>query len=89
MPPVLEGIAAAAGLVHKLDSTRATPVLSALCAQVTAAAEALVKKLHDARAFTDTANFTLRCGVCNQGLKGEKEALEHAKSTGHQNFQEY
>lgn len=34
----------------------------------------------------DIANFTLRCGVCQIGLKGEKEAVEHAKATGHTNF---
>jgi ubiquitin thioesterase OTU1 len=58
-------------------------------AQVTAAVEALIKRLHDGKKYTDTANFTLRCGTCNTGLKGEKEAVEHAKATGHQNFQEY
>jgi ubiquitin thioesterase OTU1 len=57
--------------------------------QVTQAVEKLVQQLHESKAYTDTANFTLRCGVCNTGLKGEKEALEHAKKTGHQNFQEY
>jgi ubiquitin thioesterase OTU1 len=31
----------------------------------------------------------LRCLVCQTGLKGEKEAVEHAKATGHQNFGEY
>lgn len=30
-----------------------------------------------------------RCGVCQIGLKGEKEAVEHAKATGHTNFSEY
>jgi ubiquitin thioesterase OTU1 len=44
---------------------------------------------HAARAFTDTASFTLRCGACQLGLKGEKEAVEHAKATGHSNFTEY
>ena len=44
---------------------------------------------HNARQFTDVANFTLRCGACQKGLKGEKEALEHAKATGHSNFSEY
>jgi hypothetical protein len=44
---------------------------------------------HAARQFTDTAKFTLRCGVCALGLVGEKEAVEHAKATGHQNFAEY
>jgi hypothetical protein len=49
-------------------------------------AERLVAACHAARQFTDTANFTLRCGVCQIGIKGEKEAVEHAKATGHQNF---
>ncbi|QDZ18414.1 putative ubiquitin thioesterase OTU1 [Chloropicon primus] len=57
--------------------------------QASQAASALVSKLHDAKQFTDTANFTLRCTVCQQGLRGEKEAQEHAKRTGHVNFAEY
>lgn len=52
-------------------------------------ARLIVAKAHSARQFTDTANFSLRCLVCQQGLKGEKEAVEHAKATGHQNFGEY
>eukprot|EP00879_Flechtneria_rotunda_P011124 GHRR01011621.1.p1 GENE.GHRR01011621.1~~GHRR01011621.1.p1 ORF type:complete len:261 (+),score=91.75 GHRR01011621.1:25-783(+) len=52
-------------------------------------AQKLVAACHEARQFTDIANFTLRCGVCQIGLKGEKEAVEHAKATGHQNFAEY
>ncbi len=45
--------------------------------------------LEQAKQFTDTHNFTLRCAVCQKGLRGEKEAQEHAKATGHVNFQEY
>ena len=30
-----------------------------------------------------------RCAVCQLGLKGEKEAVEHATKTGHSNFAEY
>lgn len=56
---------------------------------IDAGAQKLVAEAHVARQFTDTANFTLRCGVCQIGLKGEKEAMEHAKSTGHSNFAEY
>jgi ubiquitin thioesterase OTU1 len=52
-------------------------------------AAAFVDACHRARQFTDTANFTLRCGVCGVGLKGEKEAVVHAGQTGHQNFAEY
>lgn len=39
--------------------------------------------------YTDVAKFDLRCLVCQKGLVGQKEAVEHAKSTGHQNFAEY
>lgn len=44
---------------------------------------------HEAKQYTDTGNFTLQCGICKLGVKGEKEALKHAKETGHQSFQEY
>ena len=56
---------------------------------VMAEAQVLVAEAHRKRAFTDTAGFTLRCLVCQQGLVGEKGALEHAKKTGHSNFAEY
>merc|ERR1712060_972529 len=49
----------------------------------------VVKQLQAAKQFTDTQQFTLRCLVCQQGLVGEKDAVEHAKATGHQNFAEY
>jgi len=49
----------------------------------------IAKAAKEARAFTDTGKFLLRCLVCQCGLTGEKDAVEHAKSTGHQNFAEY
>lgn len=49
----------------------------------------LAKEQQRQRNYTDTANFTLRCGVCQIGVIGQKEAMEHAKATGHANFQEY
>ncbi|CAJ2633976.1 OVARIAN TUMOR DOMAIN-containing deubiquitinating enzyme 2 [Trifolium pratense] len=48
-----------------------------------------IKDQHRKRRFTDTANFTLRCGVCQIGVIGQKEAAEHAQATGHVNFQEF
>lgn len=47
------------------------------------------RQLKRMRKFTDTGNFSLRCGVCYIGLVGEKEAVEHATATGHTNFAEY
>ncbi|XP_076924253.1 OVARIAN TUMOR DOMAIN-containing deubiquitinating enzyme 2-like [Bidens hawaiensis] len=49
----------------------------------------LVKDQQRKRSYTDTANFTLRCGVCQIGVIGQKEAVEHAQVTVHVNFQEY
>lgn len=49
----------------------------------------LVKDANRKRSYTDAANFTLRCGVCQTGVVGQKEAVEHAQATGHVNFQEY
>ncbi|XP_059664789.1 OVARIAN TUMOR DOMAIN-containing deubiquitinating enzyme 2 [Cornus florida] len=49
----------------------------------------LVKEQQRKRSFTDTSNFSLRCGVCQIGVIGQKEAVEHAQATGHVNFQEF
>lgn len=49
----------------------------------------IVKGLHEQHAFTDLQGFTLRCLVCAQGVKGQAEAVVHARETGHQNFGEY
>eukprot|EP00927_Polykrikos_kofoidii_P048809 TRINITY_DN43006_c0_g1_i1.p1 TRINITY_DN43006_c0_g1~~TRINITY_DN43006_c0_g1_i1.p1 ORF type:complete len:289 (-),score=39.11 TRINITY_DN43006_c0_g1_i1:252-1118(-) len=54
-----------------------------------AKAAAFVAEQNKLRQFTDTANFTLRCLVCQQGVCGNAEAEQHAKATGHQSFAEY
>ncbi|EKM55136.1 uncharacterized protein PHACADRAFT_255547 [Phanerochaete carnosa HHB-10118-sp] len=53
------------------------------------AAKKLADKLRVKKAYTNTATFDLRCQVCKTGLKGEKEARQHAKETGHVEFGEY
>ena len=52
-------------------------------------ASSLVCRYHDLRQYTDTSKFTLRCNVCQLGLTGEKEAMQHAQASGHQSFSEY
>ena len=42
----------------------------------------------NARQYTDVANFKLRCLVCQQPLKGQQAAQEHAENFGHINFGE-
>ncbi|KAF8057140.1 OTU2 [Scenedesmus sp. PABB004] len=81
-------VAAFEGAPEALDVTVLT-VGSAEAAAAGAGADALVAACHAARQFTDVANFTLRCAVCQVGLKGEAEAVAHAKDTGHSNFAEY
>lgn len=76
------------GAPEELDVTKFEPG-NGSSAAIEAAAAQLVEACHQARQFTDMAKFTLRCGVCQRGLKGEKEAVEHAKATGHSNFAEY
>jgi len=61
----------------------------AALATVMAQAAEVVAAARAARAFTDTARFTIRCLVCQQGLAGEAEAVAHAQATGHTNFSEY
>ena len=51
---------------------------------------ALASQLKEQKKFvncnSDAGDFSLKCLVCNAGLRGPTEAREHAKSTGHQNF---
>jgi ubiquitin thioesterase OTU1 len=52
-------------------------------------AQSLAQEAKSSRQFTDTDNFTLRCIQCDRKLKGQKEATEHAKETGHDQFGEF
>ncbi|EMR08318.1 hypothetical protein PNEG_03159 [Pneumocystis murina B123] len=45
-----------------------------------------LRKIHY---YTDTSNFLLKCKICKTNLRGRKDALEHARITGHSNFDEY
>ncbi|KAF9931882.1 hypothetical protein BGZ67_005082 [Mortierella alpina] len=48
----------------------------------------LAAKLKAAHKFTDLARFTLRCSICQVGLKGEKDAQQHAQQTMHTTFRQ-
>lgn len=55
----------------------------------TLAAQELAQERKRSHAYTDVSKFTLRCMVCGKGIVGEKEAIQHAKQTGHDRFDEY
>jgi ubiquitin thioesterase OTU1 len=48
--------------------------------------KALAADLRSKKQFINLAGCDLQCLVCMMGLKGQKDAQEHAKNTGHQNF---
>lgn len=75
-------------LVSARDGARRFSVAEHEVPAADAAAVALARELHAKREFTDLAGFQLRCLVCQQPLKGQREAQEHAKTTGHMNFGE-
>ncbi|XP_069687179.1 ubiquitin thioesterase Otu1 [Periplaneta americana] len=56
--------------------------------QVLQQAEELAHEAKSSRQFTDLERFSLKCLVCQVLLKGQIQAQEHAKSTGHMNFGE-
>lgn len=51
-------------------------------------AEQLANEAKSSRQFTDVNRFTLKCNICDCLLKGQVEAQQHAKQTGHVNFGE-
>ncbi|XP_065910864.1 ubiquitin thioesterase OTU1-like [Dysidea avara] len=48
----------------------------------------MAREAQQARQFTDTANFSLRCLACGKQLVGQKDAQAHAEQTQHTNFGE-
>ncbi|MBE7180143.1 MAG: hypothetical protein INR71_02860 [Terriglobus roseus] len=51
-------------------------------------ARELCARLQESHYYTDTHAFDLKCNVCGWTGKGESDATEHAKKTGHMNFGE-
>ncbi|KAG0243259.1 ubiquitin-specific protease otu1 [Actinomortierella wolfii] len=49
----------------------------------------LAAKLKKEHKYTDLANFRLKCSICGAGLRGEKDAQQHAQQTFHTAFEEY
>lgn len=74
-------------LVLELENAKQT-IFAVSDTKVMDMAMELAKEAKSSRQFTDVANFSVACQVCKVKLRGEKEALEHAKSTGHNNFGE-
>lgn len=51
-------------------------------------AEQLAHEAKSSRQFTDVDRFTLKCLECDCMLKGQTEAQQHAKTSGHTSFGE-
>ena len=50
--------------------------------------EKLVDRLRALKHFTNLGNFNTQCCVCYKKFQEQKEVIEHAQNTGHQNFSE-
>ena len=72
-------------LPAEMDTTQFSPSDTTVLQR----AQDLCAQENQRKAYTDTSNFTLRCLVCQKGLKGQAEAALHAKATAHTNFAEY
>ncbi|KIW00921.1 uncharacterized protein PV09_07664 [Verruconis gallopava] len=46
------------------------------------------RRLSEAGYYTNTTSFAIKCNICGWVGKGEKGAIAHANSTGHQDFGE-
>lgn len=72
-----------------LDSSNDLRIFDSSDEVIIAGALELCRELKKRKYFTDTKNFSIRCNICKTGLKGDKAAVEHAKTTGHSDFGEY
>jgi ubiquitin thioesterase OTU1 len=64
-------------------------IFNRLDSQVMAGVIDITQQFHNARQYTDTQKFTLRCEDCGQGVVGNQGAQKHALAKGHLNFSEY
>ncbi|GIY79512.1 ubiquitin thioesterase OTU1 [Caerostris extrusa] len=48
----------------------------------------IAREAKASRQYTDIANFSVTCGICNVSLRGQDEMRAHAKLTGHNQFGE-
>lgn len=80
-----EAFAQAHGASEAGDVTVFSPQDTAVLAQV----QELVLLAQAAHRFTDTHRFALRCEQCQQRLRGQYEAQQHAEATGHARFTEH
>lgn len=71
------------------DATTDVRLFDASSPLIEARARLTAEKVRDSGRYTNIATFTLRCSVCDTKIRGEKDANEHARSSGHTAFEEY
>lgn len=77
------------GIHYEAFRTPTSTVFSSSDSETLAQIRELVEASRAAHRFTDVSSFTLRCGDCRLGLKGQGDAVRHAQLTGHTDFIEY
>lgn len=75
-------------LVLELDSAPMQTIFQVNDDRPMEMAMEIAREAKSSKQYTDIANFTLRCSLCDLKLRGDKEAREHATATGHVEFGE-
>ena len=71
---------------YKEENGKITGVFNSNDAKVKQEIMDICMKLQNRDNFVDTKNFSLKCMQCGFLMKGQSEAIDHSKKTGHFNF---
>ena len=71
---------------YKEENGKITGVFNSNDAKVKQEIMDICMKLQNRDNFVDTKNFSLKCMQCGFLMKGQSEAIDHSKKTGHINF---
>ena len=73
---------------YKEENGKITGIFNSNDAKVKQEVMDICMQLQNREIYVDTKNFSLKCMQCGFLMKGQNEAVEHSKKTGHINFSE-
>ena len=73
---------------YKEENGKITGIFNSNDAKVKQEIMDICMQLQNREIYVDTKNFSLKCMQCGFLMKGQNEAVEHSKKTGHINFSE-
>ena len=73
---------------YKEENGKITGIFNSNDAKVKQEVMDICMQLQNREIYVDTKNFSLKCMQCGFLMKGQNEAVDHSKKTGHINFSE-